>query len=108
VEGEKLLQAGHLVSCGRLPQGKEGTIQLIARCLQTSSLKSGIPHKIEGSISTNGEIVKMRCSCKAGNSGRCKHVIAALMFCQRYVCFLCKLNPIIFYNNKLLYDIHVV
>ncbi|XP_072764415.1 uncharacterized protein [Anoplolepis gracilipes] len=25
----------------------------------------------------------MRCSCKAGNSGRCKHVIAALMFCQR-------------------------
>ncbi|KAK9700404.1 hypothetical protein QE152_g31252 [Popillia japonica] len=59
-------------------------ISVYGLCLQTSALDSN-PHEITGklAITTSVKIVKMHCSCKAGNSGRCKHVSAFLIKCIR-------------------------
>ncbi|KAL1493685.1 hypothetical protein ABEB36_009380 [Hypothenemus hampei] len=70
-------------------------ICLYALCLQTSALTSE-PHVITGTLNLNLklssnneieeriEIVKIDCSCKAGTSHSCKHVVAVLLFCNRH------------------------
>lgn len=50
-------------------------------CLQTSALQRK-PHELEFVYSNDGSL-KAHCSCKAGNSERCKHLIAMLMFVYR-------------------------
>lgn len=77
VEGEKVLHAGHVIFCGKLAADKT-CIKVIAFCLQNSKLK-GNPHEIQGEISFQNKINKMKCSCKAGLSGKCKHVVAVLL-----------------------------
>ena len=55
--------------------------------LQTSALNA-FPHTIEGFIKVVNEkpsIQQMQCSCKAGLSGICKHVLAVLLFLERFV-----------------------
>ncbi|XP_072400302.1 uncharacterized protein [Diabrotica undecimpunctata] len=84
VEGEQVLNSGHLILTGKLEESSDHTIKIYGLCLQSSSVKSN-PHEIKGTLSlTNGvNICEMSCSCKAGNSGKCKHVSAVLVKCIR-------------------------
>ncbi|KAF0757310.1 SWIM-type domain-containing protein [Aphis craccivora] len=90
-EGEEFLNAGHIILCG-IKSIIESKICLYALCLQTSALTSH-PHEINGSIEMEKlkndinykiKLVEFLCSCKAGASGRCKHVSAILIQCTRY------------------------
>ncbi|XP_077548361.1 uncharacterized protein LOC144161593 [Haemaphysalis longicornis] len=79
-EGEAVLDAGHLVCCGvKCQEASSVTVQGL--CLQTSALKRK-PHELEFVYGNDGSL-KAHCSCKAGNSERCKHLIAMLMFVYR-------------------------
>lgn len=87
VEGENVVNAGHLILAGKNQEAcGPDVISVYGLCLQTSALDSN-PHEITGklAITTSVKFVKMHCSCKAGNSGRCKHVSAFLIKCIRCV-----------------------
>ena len=86
VEGEGILDAGMLVTVGRLGGNLAGSddhiIQVWALCLQTSSLFSN-PHVIKVNVDTSVISNRLRltsCSCKAGTSEKCKHLVAVLMY----------------------------
>ena len=81
VEGEKVLNSKHVLICGKSPVTSEN-VRIVAYCLKTSDLK-GTPHEINGEISANGTIMHFKCSCKAGLSEKCKHVLAVLLYCNR-------------------------
>ncbi|XP_050497488.1 uncharacterized protein LOC126892001 [Diabrotica virgifera virgifera] len=87
-EGEEVLNAGHVILCGKSNSSTSDKILIYALCLQTSALTSD-PHKIRGELlQCNSEkgtikIKSMFCSCKAGASGRCKHISAVLLNCTR-------------------------
>lgn len=85
VEAERLLRAGHIIKCGKNinKSNSSSEVYIISFCLQTSNLK-GNPHRIDGQIK-NEEIIHMECSCKAGQSEKCKHIIATLLYINRYV-----------------------
>ncbi|XP_051153377.1 uncharacterized protein LOC127276774 [Leptopilina boulardi] len=84
-EGEAVLKAGQVVLVGCLLK-TENKIDIIGLVLQTSALTS-FPHKLEGILkfasNSNIEIEQMDCSCKGGQSGACKHVVAILLFLER-------------------------
>ncbi|XP_043469594.1 uncharacterized protein LOC122503202 [Leptopilina heterotoma] len=77
VEGERVWQADHIIFCGQ-QDSDETSIKIISFCLQSSNLKSA-PHQIKGEINLCGSIIKMTCSCKAGLSEKCKHIVAVLL-----------------------------
>ncbi|KAK4887464.1 hypothetical protein RN001_003735 [Aquatica leii] len=79
-EGEALLNAGHVIGCGVNNQIKT---EIVGLCLQTSNLK-GAPHSVKihlQSATPKGWICT--CSCKAGAGGKCKHIIACLLYLYR-------------------------
>ncbi|KAK4886856.1 hypothetical protein RN001_003127 [Aquatica leii] len=81
-EGKEVLNAGHVILCGTTHRS-EDTINVYALCLQTSALQSP-PHKIDGIFyfhDKKWDIKSFICSCKGGNSGRCKHILAVLLSC---------------------------
>ena len=85
VGGEALLNAGHLIHCGKLSNDdclNGQNYKIFAFCLQTSHLRDA-PHEMTGEIQEDGQVIKMKCSCKAGLSGACKHVVAVLLHCNR-------------------------
>lgn len=84
VEGENVLNAGHLILGGKTEVSSK-FVSIYGLCLQSSAINSD-PHEIKGTLSTDEtvKIKEMRCSCKAGNSGKCKHVSALLVKCIRY------------------------
>ncbi|XP_030757981.1 uncharacterized protein LOC115883719 isoform X3 [Sitophilus oryzae] len=85
VEGENVLNAGHLILAGKIEESScSDYIDVYGLCLQSSVLDSN-PHEITGklSLSKSIKISSMLCSCKAGNSGKCKHVSAFLIRCIR-------------------------
>lgn len=86
VEGEKVLNAGHIIFCGRGNDTADGnSIHFLAFCLQTSNMTSR-PHEINGLlISSSAKILQVKCSCKAGLSEKCKHSVAVLLHLSRLV-----------------------
>ena len=82
IEGEKLINAGHIICCG-IAAESDTQYELTAFCLQTSNLMKGSPHEISISIEKNNTVKLAKCSCKAGLSGKCKHIVASLVFCTR-------------------------
>ena len=78
-EGEAVLNAGHILMCG-IKSKTDEKLSILALCAQTSSLR-GKPHEVLLELSANSFAVV--CSCKAGNSSRCKHCIAVLMHVNR-------------------------
>lgn len=76
IEGEAALKAGHIILCGL--EGGD-THKITSLCLQTSFLISK-HHEI--SVTSSKEVRDWRCvcSCKAGMSDFCKHIIATLKF----------------------------
>lgn len=96
-EGEEVLNAGHIIVCGKLDSSTQDIINLCALCLQTSALTSD-PHKITGQLQNIlGKVVikDMICSCKAGQSGKCKHISAVLIKCTRCVKFYIESNIVL-------------
>lgn len=85
-EGEEVLNSGHLILCGKLDFSSQvNNMFVCGLCLQTSDLKSH-PHEIKGELEIINEKLKvkhMNCSCKAGKSGKCKHISALLIKCTR-------------------------
>lgn len=83
-EDENILRAGHLISCGKHENRtrESESVKLTAYCLQMSQLRAS-PHEIIGEISEAGKIISISCSCKAGLGGKCKHVLATLLYCHR-------------------------
>lgn len=83
-EGENILKAGHLISCGKHENQtlESNSVKLTAHCLQMSQLRAS-PHEITGEISAIGKIISISCSCKAGLGEKCKHVLATLLYCHR-------------------------
>ncbi|KAJ8981356.1 hypothetical protein NQ317_004599 [Molorchus minor] len=71
VEGERLLNASHLILCG-IEEKCEANLNIFALCLQTSAL-SLPPHEISGIIKNSVEngmsVTSMSCTCKAGLGG---------------------------------------
>lgn len=97
IEGEALLDAGHIIMCGVKDEGK-GFAKIEALCLQTSDL-NGRPHKIDVLLKEEKETVHISgsCSCKAGASSKCKHFVGTLLHVNRYV------NSIFGIVNKFLF-----
>ncbi|XP_011685215.1 PREDICTED: uncharacterized protein LOC105448392 [Wasmannia auropunctata] len=84
IEGNRVLKAEHIIKIGKNAENVRGDcVNLTALCLQTSHLKQS-PHEITGKVRRNREVVSMKCSCKAGLGEKCKHIIAALLYCSRY------------------------
>lgn len=87
-EGEAILNSGHIVLCGK-SGSDENHISVYALVLQTSAISSD-PHTIQGQLITICDKVKVgkwSCSCKAGNSGHCKHISGVLIKCTRCIMF---------------------
>ena len=83
IGGEKVLNAGHLTTCGIVKNDYDANnIELFASCIRSSGPTTNEPHKIQGQISRKGAIMKFVCSCKAGKGERCKHVLATLLYCH--------------------------
>ena len=80
VEGERLLNAGHVLNCGKIDGSAEHN--LLAFCVQMSGVKER-PHTIKGEISAGGKILSMTCSCKAGLSEMWKHIVGVLLYVTR-------------------------
>lgn len=84
VEGERVLEAGHVFVCGRKEENSTDT-KVFALCLATSALK-GEPHRINLRLMNQEDYFRISecvCTCKAGLSGRCKHAVAVLLQCNR-------------------------
>lgn len=77
-EGEAVLDAEHITLCGKLPNG-----QVIAHCMQSSQM-SAKPHQIKLVLTNECKNWVCSCTCKAGAGGKCKHIIAALLYINRY------------------------
>lgn len=87
-EAELLLQAGHLFLCGKTTSS-EDKVNIFALCLATSAVR-GDPHEINvelvaGNDEYKYQVERAACSCVAGPSECCKHTVAALLHCNRYV-----------------------
>ncbi|KAH6923547.1 hypothetical protein HPB50_002169 [Hyalomma asiaticum] len=75
-EGEAVLQARHIICCG-VKTCTETLLTVQGLCVQTSHVQNK-PHELEFAYSLDGTI-KGHCSCKAGNSERCKHLAAMML-----------------------------
>lgn len=82
IGGEMLINAGHVVFCGKMPDDNSEIFEITAFCLQTTDLKS-VPHEIKGKINKEGKVISMKCSCKADLGSACKHILAVLFYCSR-------------------------
>lgn len=91
-EGECILDAKHIIACGTEEDktAKRNTtteVKLLALCLKTSALREN-PHEVRATLSLLDSKLKpkeLSCTCKAGQSQKCKHLAALLILCTRYV-----------------------
>ncbi|KAK0160375.1 hypothetical protein PV328_007791 [Microctonus aethiopoides] len=81
IEGKKIANAEHIVKCGKLSEtNNNDEVKFVTFCMQTSNLKNK-PHEINCSVSCNGKILSMVCTCKAGLGEKCKHIFGTLFYC---------------------------
>lgn len=83
-EGQAVLNAGHIILHG-IENKTDHTIQVYGLCLKSSGLRKD-PHEIRivfRIVETHIYLKTAVCSCKAGNSSRCKHIAALLFLCTR-------------------------
>lgn len=80
IEGENLLNCDHLLACS-IAEQTEDFFYLLGFCLQISNMRES-PHQIKINVSVNGKINVAECTCKAGLSAKCKHIVAVLLFCN--------------------------
>ena len=86
-EAEEYLESGFLV-CFGIKSRTENTVDFEGLAIQTSHVHL-FPHKLTVSIDTSAEkgsqVKSTTCSCKAGESHQCKHIVAALLHLGRLV-----------------------
>lgn len=59
ISPEKILQAGHLIKCGKNNENiNSDIVSFSALCLQSSHVKER-PHEIKGSVTKNGKIISV-------------------------------------------------
>lgn len=85
-EGQKILSSKNLIRCG-ITSKSSNQVHVYALCMKTSGL-SELPHVITGVFEQDprtqlGLIKKMSCTCKAGLSEECKHIVAVLLYCTQ-------------------------
>lgn len=81
VEGHRVYSSQtNIFDCG-LVDSNSTNYKINSMCLQTSHLKDGF-FKIVGEIEPDGKIVNFKCTCPAGESGQCKHIIGTLFYCM--------------------------
>ncbi|KAE9534085.1 hypothetical protein AGLY_008821, partial [Aphis glycines] len=81
IEGEQILKSKQIILCGKIEM--DSVIQIRALIVQTSHLND-MPHSVFGELTKpEMEIIIFKCSCKAGASECCKHVVAILLFLNR-------------------------
>ena len=99
VDGERILNSNLIVICG-VTKIENNEVFVYSLILQTSHITSN-RHEVKGKLLINSEnlnnemcqdviISTMSCTCKGGQSEICKHVVAVLLYCNRY------LKPFIF------------
>lgn len=81
-EGERTVLANHLIFCKKNVVAE--TVKITAYCLSVKNLR-GDPYEIKGVISNRGKIISFTCECPAGLGKICKHVVATLLYCYRYL-----------------------
>ncbi|VEN44989.1 unnamed protein product [Callosobruchus maculatus] len=80
-EGESILNEQHLILAGKVRETScADYITLYGLCLQTNAPNLN-PYEITGKLllGTSVTVSSMLCTCKDGNSGKCKHVSAFLL-----------------------------
>ena len=87
VEGESIVNSNHLLCCGLKAEAKpsseaDNCLNIFGLCMQTSNM-CGQPHEINIQLKQDGDIMMASCSCKAGLSGTCKHVVGCLLYVYR-------------------------
>ena len=102
IEGERIINSqGMIIMCG-LTKKTDQLINIFGLCLRTSGLTEN-PHEISGELlikiaetptDANNNVssleirpdeennINMSCTCNAGVY--CKHIVAILLFCNRY------------------------
>ncbi|XP_015379449.1 PREDICTED: uncharacterized protein LOC107173427 [Diuraphis noxia] len=81
IEGKQILMDCQIIVCGKIEM--KNTIQIKALILQTSHLND-LPHEVNGELVNHSlSIIPFTCSCKAGASECCKHVVAVLPVLNR-------------------------
>jgi len=83
IEGDAILDAGMLVLVGRLDGNHTHKVKALR--LQSSSVFSN-PHAIELDLNlhdVHNRINGMTCTCSAGESEKCKHEIAVLIYLNK-------------------------
>lgn len=83
VEGERVLNAHHLILCGFTSRVNQH-LRIFALCSKTSGLKE-LPHELKFLIDKDKNSLSEKCSCVAGVEGKCKHGVALLLFLNRLV-----------------------
>lgn len=82
IEGERLIRANHILQCGKnVNNVRPGSVSFMALCLQTTNLREKL-HEICGEI-MHEKIINCQCTCKAGLSEKCKHILATLLYLYR-------------------------
>lgn len=82
LEGNRIIYANHITSIG-VKNDSSDECHVFATCIQTSHPKDPC-HDIEGRFKKiNGEILSVKCSCKAGLGEKCKHILGFLIYCSR-------------------------
>lgn len=79
VEGEQVFKAGHVILCQVKNVEK---LEVFGLVLQTSALTSK-PHEVNLCLTNPMNNWTCVCSCKSGQSGFCKHVVAVLIYINR-------------------------
>jgi len=90
-EGEQVLESGLVVSVG-LKEKKDCVLYIQALVLRTSGLTTQHPYLVEVWVNLEEEygsrLLKdqsVECECPAGQSEKCKHVVAVLLYLTRLV-----------------------
>ncbi|KAK0170632.1 hypothetical protein PV328_008459 [Microctonus aethiopoides] len=81
IKGKKIASVEHIMKSGELNGiNNNDEVRFVAFCMQTSHLKNK-PHEINCSVSCDGKILSMVCTCKAGLGEKCKHIFGTLFYC---------------------------
>lgn len=73
---------GNIFECGLKESPDDNLNKVKSLCLKTSHLKDEF-YEIDGDIKKDGTVVFFKCTCPAGDSGQCKHIIGTLFLCLK-------------------------
>lgn len=72
----------NIFECGLMESADDNLLKVKSLSLRTSHLKDGF-YEINGCIQKDGKIISFKCTCPAGESGQCKHILGTLFLCLK-------------------------